>query len=69
MYGIPNMKLGKDDVVERRINLREAGITFITGTSVGNGCGDSVSVTELQQQHDIVLLTTGATVPRDLHRR
>ena len=67
MYGIPNMKLGKDDVVERRVNLlREAGITFITGNSVGNGSGDSVSVTELQQQHDIVLLTTGATVPRDL---
>jgi NAD(P)H-dependent glutamate synthase small subunit len=54
-------------VVERRVNLlREAGITFITGTSVGDGSNDSVSVTELQQQHDIVLLTTGATVPRDL---
>jgi len=67
MYGIPNMKLGKEDVVERRVNLlREAGITFITGTSVGDGSNDSVSVTELQQQHDIVLLTTGATVPRDL---
>ena len=67
MYGIPNMMLGKEDVVERRVNLlREAGITFITGTSVGDGSNDSVSVTELQQQHDIVLLTTGATVPRDL---
>jgi NAD(P)H-dependent glutamate synthase small subunit len=67
MYGIPNMKLGKEDVVERRVNLlREAGITFITGTSGGDGSNDSVSVTELQQQHDIVLLTTGATVPRDL---
>ena len=67
MYGIPNMKLGKEDVVERRVNLlREAGITFITGTSVGDGNNDSISVTELQQQHDIVLLTTGATVPRDL---
>ena len=67
MYGIPNMKLGKEDVVERRVNLlREAGITFITGTSVGDGSNDSVSVTELQGQHDIVLLTTGATVPRDL---
>jgi NAD(P)H-dependent glutamate synthase small subunit len=67
MYGIPNMKLGKEDVVERRVNLlREAGITFITSTSVGDGSNDSVSVTELQQQHDIVLLTTGATVPRDL---
>ena len=30
MYGIPNMKLGKEDVVERRVNLlREAGITFL----------------------------------------
>ena len=67
MYGIPNMKLGKEDVVERRVNLLcEAGITFITGTSVGDGSNDSISVTELQQQHDIVLLTTGATVPRDL---
>ncbi|NCF77278.1 MAG: glutamate synthase small subunit [Proteobacteria bacterium] len=67
MYGIPNMKLGKEDVVERRVNLlREAGITFITGTSVGDGSNDSVSVTELQGQHDIVLLTTGATVRRDL---
>ena len=67
MYGIPNMKLGKEDVVERRVNLlREAGITFITGTSVGDGSNDSVCVTELQGQHDIVLLTTGATVPRDL---
>ena len=67
MYGIPNMKLGKEDIVERRVNLlREAGITFITGTSVGDGNNDSISVTELQNQHDIVLLTTGATVPRDL---
>lgn len=67
MYGIPNMKLGKEDVVERRVNLlREAGITFITGTSVGDGSNDSVNVTELREQHDVVLLTTGATVPRDL---
>ena len=67
MYGIPNMKLGKEDVVERRVSLlREAGITFITGTSVGDGSNDSVSVKELQQQYDIVLLTTGATIPRDL---
>ena len=65
MYGIPNMKLGKDDVVERRVSLlREAGITFITGTSIGDGSDDSVPVTDLQHQHDIVLLTTGATVRR-----
>ena len=35
MYGIPNMKLDKD-VVQRRVDLlRGAGVSFITGTSVG----------------------------------
>jgi NAD(P)H-dependent glutamate synthase small subunit len=35
MYGIPNMKLDKD-VVQRRVDLlRQAGVSFITGTSVG----------------------------------
>jgi NAD(P)H-dependent glutamate synthase small subunit len=35
MYGIPNMKLDKT-VVERRVDLlRHAGVSFITGTSVG----------------------------------
>ena len=35
MYGIPNMKLDKT-VVERRVDLlRGAGVSFITGTSVG----------------------------------
>lgn len=35
MYGIPNMKLDKD-VVQRRVDLlRHAGVSFITGTSVG----------------------------------
>ncbi len=36
MYGIPNMKLGKD-VVERRVDLlRREGIEFVTGVHVGN---------------------------------
>ncbi|MEM7002836.1 MAG: glutamate synthase subunit beta, partial [Pseudomonadota bacterium] len=67
MYGIPNMKLAKQEVVERRVQLlRDEGITFVTSASVGDGSDDTVSITDLQAQHDAVLLSTGATVPRDL---
>ena len=67
MYGIPNMKLAKDDVVERRINvMRESGIEFVTGTAVGDGANDSVSIADLRDQYDAVLLSTGSTIPRAL---
>jgi len=66
MYGIPNMKLGKD-VVERRVNLlREEGVNFVTNANVGGTGDNAVSVQELQQTNDAVLLATGATKPRDL---
>jgi len=62
MYGIPNMKLGKD-VVERRINLLKAeGIEFITDTDVGQ----DITTTELQAKFDAIIFTTGATKARDL---
>ena len=62
MYGIPNMKLGKD-VVERRINLLKAeGIEFITDTDVGQ----DITTAELQAQFDAIIFTTGATKARDL---
>jgi len=62
MYGIPNMKLGKD-VVDRRINLlREEGIEFITDTDIGQ----DITTTELQAQFDAIVFTTGATKARDL---
>ena len=36
MYGIPNMKLDKELVVQRRVDLLKAeGVTFITNTEVG----------------------------------
>src|SRR5207237_4483255 len=36
MYGIPNMKLDKQAVVERRVKLMQAeGIKFITGCEIG----------------------------------
>jgi NAD(P)H-dependent glutamate synthase small subunit len=66
MYGIPNMKLGKD-VVERRVQLlRDEGIEFVTGAHVADGSDGSVDVRELAQDFDAVLLATGATVARDL---
>ncbi len=67
MYGIPNMKLDKTDVVDRRVNLlREEGIEFTTGTPIGDGSNDSMDARELMADYDAVLLATGATVPRDL---
>jgi len=69
MYGIPNMKLDKT-VVERRVDLlRQAGVNFITGTSVGESvalAGGHVPARELLEHYDAVVLAVGATVPRDL---
>jgi len=62
MYGIPNMKLGKD-VVERRINLlRAEGIEFITDKDIGQ----DITTSELKVQFDAIIFTTGATKARDL---
>lgn len=78
-YGIPNMKLDKDDVVERRVQqLRDEGVSFVThcfiggdeDTPAGSGPKDDnvayVSAKALQERHDALLIATGATVPRDL---
>jgi NAD(P)H-dependent glutamate synthase small subunit len=67
MYGIPNMKLDKEVVVERRLNLlREEGVTFVTNAHIGDGENDTVDGATLAGDNDAVLLATGATVPRDL---
>ena len=67
MYGIPNMKLDKAEVVERRLALmREEGVEFRANATVADGQGDSIDSRALAEEHDAVLLATGATVPRDL---
>ena len=67
MYGIPNMKLDKREVVDRRVELlRQEGITFVTGAHVSDGSDGSMNGRLLLAEQDAVLLTTGATVPRDL---
>jgi glutamate synthase (NADPH/NADH) small chain len=66
MYGIPNMKLGKD-VVERRVEiLRQEGITFLTSADVGGAGEGAVSLQSLKSDNDAVVLCTGATNARDL---
>jgi glutamate synthase (NADPH/NADH) small chain len=60
MYGIPNMKLDKEQVVMRRIKLMEQeGVKFVCNTEVGKD-------NKLLQEFDAVVLATGATKPRDL---
>ena len=63
MYGIPNPKLDKEQVLMRRLNLMvKEGIEFVTNTEIGAnypaGC--------LIRDFDAVVLCTGATKPRDL---
>lgn len=61
-YGIPNMKLDKR-VIDRRIALmEEAGIEFRTGTDVGR----DITAKELKDTYDAVILTCGASNPRDI---
>lgn len=67
MYGIPNMKLDKNEVVERRVDLlREEGVEFVANADIGGGQNGTRSVTEILSDVDALLLATGATVPRDL---
>lgn len=64
MYGIPNMKLDKQQVVQRRVDLmKEEGVGFVTGTEVGV----NYPVDKLLSEYDAVVLCTGATNPRDLN--
>jgi len=65
MYGIPNMKLDKELVVQRRVNLMtEEGIVFKTGIFIGK---DSEWTAErLRTDFDSVVLCCGATAGRDL---
>ena len=63
MYGIPNMKLDKEKVVERRIQIMmEEGITFKHSIEVGK----DVSFQSLKTDFDSIVICIGATVPRDL---
>ncbi|MEA3523048.1 MAG: glutamate synthase subunit beta [Campylobacterota bacterium] len=62
-YGIPNFKLDKKDVVQRRVNImKEEGIDFITSAHIGV----DIPLKTLQDKYDAVVLCGGASLPRDL---
>jgi glutamate synthase (NADPH/NADH) small chain len=61
-FGIPDFKLGMD-VIDRKIELmRQAGIKFVVDAHIGV----NINAQQLRQEYDVVLLTGGSTVPRDL---
>ena len=66
MYGIPNMKLDKSIIDMRRDIMEEEGIKFHVNKDIGGSGKNSLSMEKLLKDNDIVLLTTGATKPRDL---
>jgi len=62
-YGIPNFKLDKKKVVQRRVDLmKEEGIEFITSAHIGI----DIPLKTLQDKYDAVVLCGGASLPRDL---
>jgi len=65
MYGIPNMKLAKDEVVTRRVALMtEEGVVFKTGIAIGKD--PTWTAQRLRGDFDAVVLCCGATLGRDL---
>jgi glutamate synthase (NADPH/NADH) small chain len=66
MYGIPNMKLDKNEAVLRRIKqMEDEGIQFVCNTEVG-AVKAGYPAEKLLKEFDAVILATGATKPRDL---
>ncbi len=62
-YGIPNFKLDKKKVVQRRVDLMiQEGVEFITNAHIGV----DIPLKQIQEKHDAVVLCGGASLPRDL---
>jgi glutamate synthase (NADPH/NADH) len=67
MYGVPNMKTDKIEIVERRTKIMEKeGVQFVCGAAGNIGKPGAPTAKELLAGFDAVLMATGATVGRDL---
>ncbi|XP_074281679.1 glutamate synthase 1 [NADH], chloroplastic-like [Silene latifolia] len=65
MYGVPNMKADKINVVQRRVNLMaEEGVNFVVNANVGKDA--LYSFDRLKEKNDAIVLAVGSTKPRDL---
>ncbi|HEY8613298.1 MAG TPA: NAD(P)-binding protein, partial [Roseomonas sp.] len=62
IYGIPNFKLEKDVITRRTAQFAEGGIQFHMNCEIGR----DVTIAELRERHDAVLLTTGVYKARDI---
>lgn len=62
IYGIPNFKLEKSIVLRRWQLLEASAIRFVLNCEVGR----DVSLTELRERHDAVLIATGVYKARDI---
>ncbi|WP_422928694.1 glutamate synthase subunit beta [Singulisphaera sp. PoT] len=61
-YGIPDFKMAKSYVDRRIAQLEAEGIQFVLNADVGR----TIDPVELRRKYDALLLTVGATRPRDL---
>ena len=61
-YGIPDFKMEKWIIDRRMEQMKSEGVIFETGVEVGT----DISVRYLQRSFNGVVITAGATVPRDL---
>jgi len=67
MYGVPNMKADKADVVLQRTGIMEKeGVKFVCGKAGEVGGLEGPKAEELLNNNDAVLLATGSTMGRDL---
>ena len=62
IYGIPNFKLEKYTVERRTALLREGGVRFHLGVEIGR----DVTLAELRDRHDAILIATGVYQARAL---
>jgi glutamate synthase (NADPH/NADH) small chain len=62
IYGIPNFKLEKDVITRRTAQFAEGGIHFHMNCEIGR----DVTVAELREKHDAVLIATGVYKARDI---
>jgi glutamate synthase (NADPH/NADH) small chain len=61
-YGIPDFKLEKSQVERRVEQMKAEGVEVVTNCRVGL----DIHADELRAKHDAIVLTIGATKPRDL---
>ena len=65
-YGIPEFKMEKAVLDRRLVQLRGEGVRFRTGVTVGGDGPDDLSLDDLCERYDAVVVATGATDPRPL---